>query len=101
MAYPTIEVNVPTMQNTVEEIGEMTQTLTDQMDVLQESVVSLSSMWKGSAHNQLVNQFYEDYETVTDLVTFLTEHIEKMKEATDDYNTCETDIYNEIKKIRI
>ena len=66
-----------------------------------EEVQALTGMWEGSAHDTYLTQFQVDSENIKLAIQNLKEYKKSMEEAYRKYQTCERQVAETIKQVRI
>lgn len=101
MAKSFIKVNTEAMSSDVEELRELLNNSTANLDKMYESVTTLDSMWEGPANESFVAQFSSDYTAFKEICSLVSGMIDDMDTAKAKYNSCEDEVYALIASIKL
>lgn len=96
-----IEINTVALRNDAKQMSDEVMQLRETMVRMNESIGALNSMWEGSSHTALLNQYATDYENMMEVCNTVDRIIECMMFAVGQYNQCDDEVRNAINSIKI
>jgi len=100
-AISKIEIETRKLQNDIDSLKTHLKNLEKKSDEMMEGINSLSAMWEGEAKNAFTDQFRSDYQTMKSMETVISELIQKLEYARENYDTCESNVASIIDSIRV
>ena len=101
MAIKEIAVNTSTLTNDMDALQTTLVSVRTQLDDMFNQVAELDTMWDGPANEEFNRQLGNDYENAKNLCETIESIIECMKFARDQYNTCENEVNGIVSAITI
>lgn len=97
----TIETNTGTMEKDVSSLKGTLNLIRQDMKEMFDAVTELNSTWSGQANEAFNRQFLADRSLLELLCGEAEGVIDSMENAKDAYNKCESEVSQEIDRIRI
>ena len=96
-----LTINTDTLKRDIETFNQLTDTLFNKELAMEHEVIAMSSMWSGKANTEFCNQFGRDCQRLESMVDYLKMYSKKLSEAMEEYNKCDTQVYDIVKNIKI
>lgn len=96
-----IEVNMQTLEQDVQEMRELLESIEKDMDGMFATVKELDTMWDGPANQEFNRQFLRDRQVMTSVCEAAEGVIDSMENAKESYRKCEASVKAEIDGIKI
>jgi uncharacterized protein YukE len=91
-----IKVNASRMRNDIEEMHKLLGSISGQIDLLEESMIQLETMWQGDAWNAYQIQMRKDIEYLRELFRSGISFEESFREAKDLYQNADLKMNDEV-----
>lgn len=101
MSVNAIKISTTRLNGDAQTVQEQIQTISREMESMQESVAALNAMWSGPGHSAFVRAFQKDMEALGQLVKELEELQAFEVYAGEQYETCEKQVADLVSSIRV
>lgn len=101
MAADRIEVNTQLLGRLVSDMREDAASIRNYVQEIYQNIRELDAMWDGPANQAFNLQFEKDRAKLLDICSEIENYIDKVKDAQDEYNRCESAVADMINAIRI
>ena len=96
-----IEIDTATLQRDIDSLRQHLDSMKQKGDAMMTGINNLSNMWEGYAKDEFTVQFTVDYRVLVEMESVIEELIEKLENARDKYNACESSVGSIISSIRV
>ena len=101
MAVNFIEISTEALASDRSALETQIQGIRQEMKQLQQEMEQLNARWEGSAKQEFLGQFEEDYAFMEEVVRGLEQYVQHMEYAGKEYQGCEGSVTELIRSLQI
>ena len=87
-----IGVDTFSLNSDIERLEQLLADMKKAEDTMNEEIMALCGMWRGTAQTAFLAQFTKDCNDLEEMRQFLIRYVEKLKIARDEYKNCDSEV---------
>lgn len=96
-----VEIDIGQLSSDLDQLCQLRVKLKQNMGLMEESIKELNNTWEGAAHDEFIRGFDEDCKSINEMMTTLSQFLESLEYARNEYSKCDADIKSSVDAIRI